>query len=339
MQTAQYSLITSFSIKDKFQWIYHAYLLSKMYLYKLINNKKYKKYADSLARYKAAGNIKILGHSGVLLALIRGFNKIGEKFLYNKINKNTKYVFLLWLDKKDINKVKKMKKRYPGIIVVSAPTASKTDYDFQFMLPQYDCIDYSWVASNWVKLFYQNKIDKKYWNKIVVCPSGVDVPQNNPCATPIPKHACLCYYKNQCINNKLISELTKRKISVYNIEYGKYSYADYIKTLSHVDFVIFIQDMRETQGLAQAEAWAQNKPTLVHYVAREFSSNSSPYLNNHTGVFYRDFQELCRILDSYTNNPYYFLQHYNAYDWAKANVDDGVVVKKLIKLISGGTSV
>ncbi len=334
---AQWALITSFKLKNRPRISYkiaHGLLIRiKLLMYFFINKQKYKKWSNKLQQFKLSGGIKLIGHEGVLLALIRGFKALNIPFTYNKITKQTKYVILLWADTAQIHKITKLKQKQQ-ITVISAPTANGHDYDFQFRFAQTDCIDFSWVASNWVKEFYKSKMDSKYWDKIIVCPSGVDVKPLQISSVPKIFHKCLCYYKGLPINERITEMLQKRGIEICNIEYGKYTYDDYMRILDDVDFVIFHQDMRETQGLAQAEAWAHNKPTLVHYVPREFNSNSSPYLTPFTGTFYNSLEDLEKLLDKYIANPCQFLKQFQPYSWVYTNMSDSSSLLSLIKLIT-----
>ena len=70
----------------------------------------------------------------------------------------------------------------------------------------------------------------------------------------------------------------------------------------------------EIQGLAMAEAWAHNKPTLI-------KAGRSPYLTDDTGLFWNTTDELKK-----------FLSQFSPYKWVENNMSDKISVQNLIKI-------
>ena len=180
---AEYAIITSFRFKDSnFMWRFHnLWLMFKIKIriilrfYRVDKVKKYKRKIQDLQ----ATSYKIIGHPSLLLSLFRGFDKLHIPFTYNQITRHTRYIILCWADAKDIEYISKLRISHPNIkCIVSAPTACKYDYEYQYRFAQESCIDFSLVGSNWVKEAYKSKISRIYWDKIVVWASGVTLNDN-----------------------------------------------------------------------------------------------------------------------------------------------------------------
>lgn len=339
----EYSIITSFKKEDRDNIFCYYYKLLKtiikLFLYSIsFNQKKIKKYKIRLNYELKYGKHKIIGHQAVLMSLFRGFQKLNINYEYNRITKHTKNVIILWCDHNDLEIIRKLKQKFQTIKIVTAPTASGkaghlfTTFQYEFAkLPYIDC---SLVASDWVKKHYKTKIDSKYWDKIKIWPSGVELQVNNDKNREIkPKLSCICYYKyHKTINNNLSSYLSNLGINNYILEYPNYKYEVYMELLDKVDFVIFYQDCIETQGLAIAEAWAANKPTLIKLNKNEFNGTTCPYLCSENGLSWSDFSELKEILLNYKNNPLKFLKNFSPQEFIRKNMSDEVSVKKLIEI-------
>lgn len=175
---AEYAIITSFRFKDNnFVWyLYRVWKIFEIRIHSILRfyrTDKVKKYQRKLQDLRT-NRFKIIGHPSLLLSLFRGFDKLHIPFTYNKITSHTKYIILCWADTKDIERIRKLRFNTPNIkCVVTAPTACKYDYEYQYRFAQESCIDYSLVSSEWVKESYKSKIPQIHWDKIVVWASGV----------------------------------------------------------------------------------------------------------------------------------------------------------------------
>lgn len=175
---AEYAIITSFKFKDNsFVWnmqkLWAILGIKIRIILRFYRADKVKKYQRKLQDLKA-NHLKIIGHPSLLLSLFRGFDKLRIPFTYNQITHHTKYIILCWADAKDIERVRKLRLNNPNIkCVVTAPTACKYDYEYQYRFAQESCIDFSLVGSNWVKEAYKLKIPRIYWDKIIIWASGV----------------------------------------------------------------------------------------------------------------------------------------------------------------------
>ncbi len=328
-----YSVIGSFHGYSKTRELHYIF---KTLYYKIFNKSRYYLYISKNPT-KGCGNIE--GHPALANSLFRGFKKLGIDYEYNKITGKDKNLILLWADEKDLETVNKLKKNGKVDKVVTVPTACKYDYDYmQWHFPEVPCIDKALYASDWVANICKSKANKKYWDKILSWPSGVEVSDVKP-ETKI-NNSCIVYLKRVADEKSkvddLISFIETLGIKCYIIEYPKYDFNYWQELLPNVDFVIFYQDDHETQGLAIAEAWAKNKPSFVKNTVNgngEITQNA-PYLTKDTGLSWNNTEELKTIILKYKNNPQEFLASFTPYDWVKENMSDEVSVKMLLDIFN-----
>ncbi len=335
MQNKQYSVITSmkkfYGISDWLVYFWNNKIFFfKYYLYLLLGNKKMAKYKRKLSDDFFYEEIRgqtypIVGHPQLEYSLLRGFLDAKIPFAVDELAEN---VVLLWLDKTDLRLLSKLKKQGKIKKAVTVPTACKYDYlDLMWNFPLYDCVDRSLVASSWVKEENQTKIDKKYWEKIVVWPSGVEVPKLNK-AKPLKK--CICYYKNHSVDENLSVFLKQNQIEYKIFEYGKYNFKDWVNALKNADFAIFYQPTIETQGLAIAEAWSYDVPVFVSKM--EDGTRIAPYLTSQNGLEWKTIEDLKNIVSEYVKNPAQFLSQFSPRQYVIENMSDKKSVLNLMEI-------
>jgi hypothetical protein len=88
--------------------------------------------------------------------------------------------------------------------------------------------------------------------------------------------------------------------SVDLIEYGTFTQEEYRSKLNRAKFLVgFVAS--ESQGIAWAEAWSMDVPTLIwkndenNINGRKFSTSSAPYLSEVTGLFFENFEEFIKF--------------------------------------------
>lgn len=340
MQTANYAIIVS--VKQFYNWIdwifyfcNNALNFYKYFIYKIMKKSKAEKYRkklfDEIKNQIIFGRkYPIIGHPQVEQSLIRGFLELNLPF---KVNKPAKNMILLWADKSDLHCLKRIKKQHNIQTIVTVPTACKYDYkDLMWNFPCYDIIDYTLVASSWVKDKMLAKIPQQYHNKVKAWPSGVELPEINKTQ---PFRSIICYYKNLPVDNNLTSFIEGKGIKCTVIEYGKYNITEWFEQLKQNDMVIFYQNCHETQGIAIAEAWSYNCPTLIKMIGD--TTCASPYLTDMTGKSWKDesLQDLKKIISDYANNPHQFLEAFSPREYVVNNMSDSVSVKNLINIFEG----
>lgn len=331
---AEFAIINSFDIFDDFIFIlnYLKCILRICVFALLFNKPKLTKTVRKLKLLHYCG-CNLYGHKALDLSLIRGFKRLGIPYLWNKVNKHTKYVILLWVDIKYLKRIEKIKKKYPWIKIVTVPTACGRYGEYQWKFAELDYIDYNLVACEWLKERLANKLDKKYRHKMKAWPSGVQV---DP-LTDKGKiyNSVMCYYKLVPENPAITEYLKSKGINPLVVQYGAYQMEDYYKWLTGVDFVIFVQDITESQGLAIAEAWAKNRPSIIKYNTGGNGGETCPYLTAKAGMYYKTEKELFGIIDEYVHDKKKFLGKFSPYKIAKEKFSDEASVKDLIKIFQG----
>ena len=114
----------------------------------------------------------------------------------------------------------------------------------------------------------------------------------------------LVYWKteNEQFYQSVEALLRKYRYTPVRIRYKFYDPQTYKNALNKAIFAVFIS-RSESQGIALAEAWSMNVPTLVWdpgeltYLGRVYSSvSASPYLTEDTGKSWKDLKELENVI-------------------------------------------
>lgn len=333
----KYVLITSLKTETlKGRLLYLTNLISNIIIlsfFFLTSNKikflKYKNKVWEIYTYKTPKNY---GHPAVNKSLIRGLRKANIPFSINKISDKAENIIVLWTTKSEFETLEKLKQEGKIKRIIITPECASPEDKISCDFGNNKNVDLILLASQWAKEAYiKNVSDKNLHQRVIPWPSGVelfDIPSNKKI-----QNSCICYFKKTPVNNDIIELCDSLGIKVYTIEYLKYRFAEYMEKLEKSDFVIFFQDYIETQGLAMAEAWTHNKPTLINYLTNEFGGITSPYLTKDTGLHYENLQELKDLLIEYKENPQKFLDKFSPRKWVEENLSDEVTVKELIKII------
>lgn len=330
------TIITSLKKTINCRFFYLSKCLLKLMYYSTINRrrKKYCQEKNLLFYLNQSKGKKIIGHEAVLMSIFRGFDKLKQNYIYNPGLKNIKgNVLLCWTKPTDYYDLMRLKDKGKIDKVICVPTVTPEKYgDFIKTIVRDKRINYYLVGSEWAKKEIEKELEEKYHSKIVVWPSGVEF---QPKPQKQIKNACLYYCKRKKPDAKVLELLKRLNIKVYVLEYYNYNMKEYIEKLKKVDFAIFLGGS-ETQGLAYAEAWMQNVPTLVNeYFPKEGEIKdkncSAPYMNNN-GKFYANFEELSSLIQEYKTNPENFLQKFTPYEYASKYMSDSYSAEQLIKL-------
>jgi hypothetical protein len=183
--------------------------------------------------------------------------------------------------------------------------------------------------------------------KCRACPCGVDAEWWKPTArTETP--TALVYWKSGdeafCERVEQIVRacgLEPRRVRSMHGEHAIFSAADYRQILGQSAIGVFLSTF-ETQGLALAEAWSMDVPTLVwdpqgeaQWRGRSFTSRSSaPYLTAATGRTWRRLDELEAALRSALADRSAF----HPRDWVLAHMTDAICSAALYRIIKDGAA-
>lgn len=136
--------------------------------------------------------------------------------------------------------------------------------------------------------------------------------------------------------NQVEITLQSLGFSVISVSYGSYSQNDYKAMLSECKFAVFVS-YSESQGIALAEAWSMDVPTIVwnpkgsiHYAGYEYQNvSSAPYLNPMVGAEWRTWEEFSTLLVNFDKDSL----TYQPRRWVLLNMTDKVSAEALINLV------
>jgi hypothetical protein len=197
-------------------------------------------------------------------------------------------------------------------------------------------IDLLIVPSGWVRELYRAS-GPHLIEKTRVCPSGVDADAWKPSGSD-RESQCVVYWKSG--DEKFVEEIEtiieSRVLEPVRVRYGHYKTTEYKELLDKSVFGVFLSSF-ETQGLALAEAWSMDVPTLVwdprgdaSYRGRSFAAGSSaPYISDATGITWASAADLHGVLD-------HAIRHRQAFrprEWVLGHMTDASCAAYLLSTI------
>jgi len=173
--------------------------------------------------------------------------------------------------------------------------------------------------------------------KIRICTAGVDARFWAPSGVGRSSRVVV-YWKSGdeafCTDVERVIEASG--LQPIRIRYGKYTPDEYKRALDNAVAGVFLSSF-ETQGLALAEAWSMDVPTLVWNPQAQTSwrghpfvaGSSAPYLSVETGSSWRRVSELASLIDDLPQKRHEF----HPRDWVLANMSDVVCSAALFAII------
>lgn len=277
------------------------------------------------------------GPDGVVASVCRGWKESGVPLVLNPEASEIIETDVVWVNRSiealrwAINKKKEghIRQLMAGPNLVVGPL----DYSRILLAPEIDKI---LQPSNWVRDFYLS-LSPKLIGKIKVWPAGVEIPVN---VTAKKQDLILVYFKKSSDKKLLgliLGELEDRGVSYQILHYGNYKKMEYFDLLEKSKAMIYISNS-ESQGLALAEAWARNVPTLVwdrgffEYGQYSWRANniSSPYLTEDNGITFGGGDDFGKRFDSFMSNR----DSFRSKEYVEANLSDKVCAEKLLAIIN-----
>lgn len=280
------------------------------------------------------------GHFGVTRSLLTGLKNCNYVFNYNPranlLNKNC--VVLSGID--TLRYAIDQKKKGVINLLIAGPNVITVPNEADSLIASKE-VDICLVPSVWVRELYAS-ISPELKDRLFVWPAGVDA--NYWCGgEPIQKgksdiREYLLYIKGsegQRLAGEYV-ELFDRIGATYRvITYGRYSLAQYKSLLSKSKIMIVLGGT-ESQGLAFAEAWAMNVPTLIYFVdswkspdGNNYCAESAPYLSSQTGAYFRSTSDLFDLMNNIESNKL----KYSPREWVLRHMTDEVCAKLLLDKI------
>ena len=275
------------------------------------------------------------GHAAVTKSLIQGLSEMKTDFVYNPVlEKNVSDTVIVVSDMKALNqaiqwkKDGKIKKLLAGPNLLDLPTK----YNHALSAKEIDTV---LVPSEWVKQVYE-KLNPDLAGKIAIWYSGIDEKYWQPARIAPKQKEILVYWKNTTPRSfclEVESIIKEHGYIVHRIRYGYYTKAHYKKMLDQSTYAVFLS-LTESQGLALAEAWAMNVPTIVwdpemgHPYVHNITVTSAPYLSEQTGIKWKELDEFESILGGSTLVE----KSFSPREWVLSHMTDKISARMLVDI-------
>lgn len=277
------------------------------------------------------------GHFAVTRSLVEGLKKINASVNYNPLYPNqmadTVIVLAGVRTLRQAIRLKhqgRIRKLYagPNIVIFSS------DYDSILASPEIDCVitPCDWVIDLYVEdnpslqgrcFAWPAGVDTRYWlpdsetrrDRILIFEK-----QNKGPVGPVQPYADYLRDLGWCVNI---------------LHYGSFTHHQYIEMLKRSCLMIgFVTD--ESQGIAWAEAWSADVPTLIWkndsnvYRGRRYDCSTAPYLRPENGLFFTELADFKRQFAYWEAHR----QEFTPRDWTLKNMADEVCASILYKKVT-----
>jgi hypothetical protein len=283
------------------------------------------------------------GHFALVRSVVEGLRAIRADFNFNPARLSDLARIVYAPANEALHQAAGLKRRGRIAYLVAGPVNALfvDECDGVLQLPE---IDRLIVAHEWALDFFREA--PALLEKAVACPCGVNADAWKPAGSGDSRHIGLVYWKSGaeafCEQVEQIVRtcgLEPRRVRSMHGEHAIFNAADYRQLLERSAIGVFLSSF-ETQGLALAEAWSMDVPTLVwdpqgaaQWRGRTFDSRSSaPYLTPLTGRRWRTIGELEPMLRSAMAERASFRPR----EWVLANMTDAICATALLGIIRAG---
>jgi len=274
------------------------------------------------------------GHPAVTQSLVEGLKQLGVDFNVNPdVKKIHKAVFVL-AGTAYLRKMIKLKKSGDIKILFSGPNLVGSPQREQGIIFS-SAIDKHLVNSQWTYNAYRKVALSRNRDHISIWYAGVDEQFWQP-STQEKQRDVLVYWKTepQSFCDSVCDVLRRYNWNPHVIKYGSYERNTFKKELNRAAFSIFLS-VTESQGIALAESWSMDVPTIVWnpeidltYLGCTYKKTSAcPYLTAHTGLTWKTFEDLDRIIKNID------VTAFKPREWILQNMTNRIAALQLLKLM------
>lgn len=246
------------------------------------------------------------GHHAVVRSVVEGLRSIGADFNFNP-RRFGELARTVYAPANEALRQAIELKRGGGVdYVVAGPVNAlfADESDGILLTPDIDLVI---VPSEWTVDFYRGV--PALVEKSRVCPCGVDAEAWKPAGRPKDRTAVVYWKSGDERFCEAVEHVVRRcgleplRVTSRHGEHGLFTPAAYREALDRSVVGVFLSTF-ETQGIALAEAWSMNVPTVVwdpqgdaEWRGRTFRARSSaPYLTPATGAAFRTIDDLEQAL-------------------------------------------
>jgi hypothetical protein len=277
------------------------------------------------------------GHFAVTRSLVEGLQKINASFNYNpRYPSQLADSVIVLAGVKTLRQAirlkrqGKIKKLFAGPNIVSF----SSDYDSIAGSPEIDCY---LVNCDWTVDLYLADC-KALQGRCSIWPAGVDTNYWQPDPAAIRNSILIFEKQNKGPVGPVApyaDYLRGLGWPVQVIKYGTFTHGQYLQMLQHSCLMLgFVTD--ESQGIAWAEAWSVDVPTLIWkntsnvFQGRRYDCSTAPYLCPENGLFFDD-------LEDFKTQFNYWVTHREQFTpraWTLENMSDEVCASMLYKQVT-----
>jgi glycosyltransferase involved in cell wall biosynthesis len=279
------------------------------------------------------------GHYALVRSVVQGLRAIDADFNFNPISFSELARMVYAPANEALLQAVELKRRGLVDFLVAGPVNALFADDFDGILQRPE-IDLVIVPSAWMINFYRDV--PSLVGKSRVCPCGVD-PQTWKPSAAVKDRTAVVYWKSGderfCEDVEAIVRrcgLEPLRVRTRHGEHGIFTPRTLWQMLDRSAVAVFLSTF-ETQGIALAEAWSMNVPTVVwdpqgdaEWRGRHFKSESSaPYLTPSTGIAVRDTAGLEEAI----RQALATLDSFQPREWVLQNMTDAICSRQLYRLI------
>jgi len=274
------------------------------------------------------------GHFALVRSVVDGLRAIGADFNFNPRTFGAVGRVVYAPANEALRQAAALKRRGRIDYLVAGPVNAffPDECDSILSMPE---IDRLIVASEWVVDLYRQQAPHLV-PKIRVCQAGVDAEYWKPVGGSRRDRAVV-YWKSgpEAFCAEVEQIVARCGLTPIRIECGRYDRGEFREALERAAVAVFLSSF-ETQGLALAEAWSMDVPTIVwnprsdaEWRGRRFRAGSScPFLSEATGRDWTTVAELEGTLrDSLRNRTF------KPREWVLGHMTDSICARDLYRLI------
>jgi hypothetical protein len=284
------------------------------------------------------------GHYALVRSVVEGLRAIRADFNFNPRRLGDVARIVYAPANEALRQAAQLKRQGRIDFLVAGPVNAlfADESDGIILLPE---IDRLIVAHEWQTEFVREA--PEVLMKCRACPCGIDTEWWKP-TRDADGNAAMVYWKSGdeafCEQVEQIVRacgLEPRRVRALHGEHALFKPADYRQLLDESAIGVFLSSF-ETQGLALAEAWSMNVPTIAwdprgtaQWRGRRFESRSSaPYLTPATGRLWRTIDQLAPALRAALADRSAF----HPREWVLANMTDEICSTALLGIIREGAA-
>ncbi len=281
------------------------------------------------------------GHYAVVRSVVEGLREIGADFNFNPVSFSQLARVVYAPANEALRQAAELKRR-GAIDFLAAGPVNALFADENDGILQRPEIDLLIVACEWAVDLYRDV--PSLVRKSRVCPCGVDVQTWTPSGAAKQRTAVVYWKSGDEAFCEEVERIVRRcgleplRVRSRHGEHHIFTPETLRQMLDRSVLGVFLSTF-ETQGIALAEAWAMDVPTVVwdprgdaEWRGRHFTSGSSaPYLTASTGLAARDTAGL----EPAIRQALATLGSFQPRAWVLANMTDAICSKRLYELIAG----